>query len=254
MNFLFIDKWLWQMFQGDPIAWSLFISMFVIIFLSLALFVGWWRMPEPAKRMLLNNLLGKGNPILVIAYDDQSVRFLTPRLSKEGVFYDRKMGVHFLPRMASDANEKLGKNEKNSLTKAFHVRGTNSRLYLAYAGQATAVNSEIASLIEKDGEEKANPGTIKVPKEKLAAVIQFIKEKVVTIKPMWTTQFLDPRKIKAYMPYAYTDSQLASHEQEIREEMRTEFHRGSTEGLVLLMLVGLFILGIVSLAKQLGAF
>jgi len=255
LNFMFIDKWLWQMFQGDPIAWSLFISIFVVIFLSLALFVVWWKMPDPAKRIFLNNLRGQ-HPMIADAYDDLSLKIETPKLFREGIFHDKRSGWHFMLRPKAGVEDDLTTPERDILTKAFRVVGTNTSFYLAYSGKGVVVNPAIQQLIEHEQTVKTlgNPGYVEVPKDLLMGALSAMKDKMIKIEPVYITSFLDARKIKEYIPKALTKSQLLSLEQKVREDSRGEYARGGMEGIILLMLVGVFILGIVSLAKQLGAF
>jgi len=254
---MFIADWLRMMFEGNMVAWGLFASGAVNLALVTIFVILLWKMPDPAKRLTLNNFF-RGHPIIADSYDDQSVKFETPPISREGFFHDKRSGFHFLPRLSSDAEKTLTMSERELITKAFRVGGTNSAFYLGYSGKGTVVNPAIQKLIEHsemyEKLRKSNPGIIQVPKKALIDTMQKMKDKFVQIEPVWITQFLDPRKIKEYMPKAFTKSQLASQEQKVREDVRGEVNRGGSMGILAILLVGVLVLQVVCLAKQFGMF
>jgi len=253
-----IYEWLQMLYEGNLIAWALFASVIGFMVVAVALVFLWWKMPRPAKRMLLNNLIGK-HPIIANSYDDMSVRFETPRIFREGFFYDKKKGWHFSPRLTTDAAKDLSKGARQAITRAFRVLGTNSSFYLAYSGKGIVINPEIQALIEH--EEVFNPKqkrkkrrNVQVPKQLLIETLQKMKDDMVMIKPVWTTQFLDARKIKEYMPKSITKSGLRSMEWKIREDERGKIGGLGTNAPIILMVVIVVVLQAISLLKLFNAF
>ncbi len=251
INCMFIYTWLQMLFEGNPVAWVLFGCIIGFIVLTILLVVLWWKMPQPAKRLLLNNLRG-GNPIIANAYDDMSVRIETPRIFREGYFYDKRKGWYFTPRLTTDAANDLSEQERQIITKSFRLRGTNSSFYLAYSGKGVVVNPEIQALIEHDKAKKKGE-TVQIPKEILIERLKMMKEKVVTIKPTWISQFLDPRKIKEYMPKAITKSGLRNMEYKVREDERGKSGIGANAPIII-MVLAVIVLQAVCLLKQFNAF
>lgn len=254
---MIIDDWFMQMWQGNQVAWLAFGLVIVVVGLMSMLGIIWWKTPQPAKKMLLNNLHGGGKPIVANAYDDQKVRFETPQIFKEGVLYDKKGGWFFVPRLTQEANDVLGSDvNKEVFTKAFRVEGTNSAFYSAYSGKGTIVNSELQAIIEQERilhPAKNNPGMVTIDKQAFISAIEKIKDKQIIVDPVHVTTFLDPRKIKEYLPKAFTKSQLLAQEHKVREMMRNMQEGMGAKGIMVLLVI-ILIVNILGLVKSFGVF
>jgi len=246
-----IYEWMRMLYEGHPVAWGLFGSVIGFIVVAVLLVFLWWKMPQPAKRLLLNNLVGR-HPIILNSYDDQHTRLQTPGIFGEGLFYDKKQGFHFSPRLTSDAKDKLSKTEREIVTKAFRLDGTNSAVYHAYSGKGTIVNAEIQALIQR---EKAFSKTKKVlvPKKLVIETLQKMDDKMVMLNPVYLTQYLDPRKIKEYIPKAFTKSALRSMEHHIREDERGKQGIGMNAPIGIMIII-VVVLQVIGLLKLFGMF
>lgn len=248
---LFIQELFMRMFEGDTIAWLAFSLIIIAVSLCSLFVIVWWKMPQPAKKLFLNNLVGH-RPIIADAYDNKFVKFETPHIFREGILYDKEGGWHFVPRLTRDADESLNKAEQDIVTSAFNIGGASGQFYLAYSGKATIVNPELQAVIEQSGvkKKKGNPdGSTYINKNVLISALQMLKDDLVQIKPVWNTQFVDPRKIKNYLSKAYSKSQLLAQEIEIMESVREQY-QGKIIKLLLFLNVGCLI-GIGAMAAKL---
>lgn len=244
-----------QMWAGNMVAWLAFIFLIVSVGL-LALFgIVWWKLPQPAKKLFLNNLRG-GRPIVADAYDNKMVKFETPRIFREGIMHDKESGWHFIPRLTKDADQKLSIGNQAAITSAFSIQGAAGKFYLAYSGKGTVVNPEIQAVIEHNAlfKKKGNPdGCVHVPKEALINALNKVEGDTVQIKPVWITALLDPRKIKHYLSKAYSKSQLLAQEIEITDAIREQYQGSLAKITAFMGLISLVVLIVVA-AKQFGLF
>jgi len=247
-----------QMYEGNWVAWLAF-SLGILAVALIALFgIVWWKMPQPAKKLFLNNLVGH-RPVVADAYDNKVVVFETPRIFREGVLHDKHSGWHFVPRLTKDAegppnasgedvDKFLNPAEQEVISKTFTIHGAPGQFYLAYSGKGTIVNPELQMIIEQSRKmQKGNPdGYAYVDKNVLISALQTMKESMVKIEPVWLTWFLDPRKIKQYLSKAYSKSQLLAQEIEIQESMREEFKGGLIKIVAFLSVI--ILLGVIAIA------
>jgi hypothetical protein len=271
MHALFIYDWMWQLYEGNPVAYlalGLAIAIAAIVAVLLLLIR---KLPAPAKTMWKNELR-HGNNIIADCYDDKFVCFETPPIYGEGLFYEKKRGVHFLPSIPKSAlSEETLSNGGNPdirlpskaeaiaefLGKAFHIGGTSSRFYFAYSGRANVVNPEIQAFLEHERiiTNKTEDAPIDVPKEALLKLITELKDKTIRVKPMWISLMMDPRTIKRLVPEAWDKSKLEAYEWFARNQERHEQQGiGGIKTLLILILLAIAIMGIVLGAKLFGAF
>jgi len=248
-----------QMYEGNVIAWFAFALLIVAVGLVMTLGILWWKMPEPAKKLFLNNLVGH-RPIVADAYDNKVLRFETPHIFREGILHDKHSGWHFVPRLTKDANDLLNEAEQEIVNKTFNIQGAPGQFYLAYSGKGTIINPELQAVIEHSRlyevskGKKGNPdGYVHVDKNVLISALQSMKDQMVKIEPVWVTTLLDPRKIKNYLSKAFSKSQLLAQEIEIMDSVREQYQGNIIKLLVILNVIS--VVGIIILAaKQFGMF
>ena len=236
-----------QMWQGNLIAWLAFTFFIVVVGLVALLGIIWWKMPQPAKKMFLNNLIGH-RPMFANSFDNKVTRFQTPRIFGEGIMHEKRDGFHFVPRLTQDADEYLNKAEQEVITKTFTMEGAAGQFYLAYSGKGTIINPELQAVLEhpelfgSTGKKKGNPDRhVYVNKKAFINALQQMKDELVQIKPVWVTTLLDPTKIKHYLPKVYSKSQLAAMEIEIQDAVRDQYQGNTAKMLVVLVLIGLVV-------------
>ena len=215
-----------RMYAGDSIAWLAFGLFIVTVGLCSLLGILWWKMPQPAKKLFMNNIVGH-RPIVADAYDNKVLVFETPRIFREGVLHDKRSGWHFVPRLTKEAHDLLNDAEREIVNKTFNIQGAPGQFYLAYSGKGTIVNPELQAMLEHSRlyqSKKGNPdGYVYADKNVLIGALQSMKEQMVKIEPVWVTTLLDPRKIKDYLSKAYSKSQLLAQEIEITDSVREQY-------------------------------
>jgi hypothetical protein len=76
-----------QLWQGNPIAYLAGGLVIVIVAMIVALMVIKLKMPQLAWALIKNNIRG-GGPIIESIYENNVVRFFTPKIFQSGVAYD----------------------------------------------------------------------------------------------------------------------------------------------------------------------
>ena len=234
-----------QMWEGNLIAWLAFVAIIIAVGLFGLFIVLWWKMPQPAKKLFMNNLRGH-RPTVADAYDNNQLIFETPRIFREGILHDKHSGWHFVPRLTKEADTLLNEAEREIVNKTFNIQGASGQFYLAYSGKGTIVNPELMAIMENPGlfgstvKKKGNPdGYVYVNKQAWIKALQQTKDTFVQIKPVWITTLLDPRKIKNYLSKAYSKSQLLAQEIEIRNDARKEYGGVGSKGVMVLSAITL---------------
>jgi len=244
-----------EMWLGSQTAWVAFGLMIATVGLAVLFIIVWWKMPEPAKKLFLNNLIGH-RPVIANAYDNKVMRFETPEICGEGLMHDKRSGWHFLPRLARD-NNKLTVDEKTVMTDAFQIQGANGQFYVAYSGKGTIVNPSLEAVLEEQrvyGKQEAKQktegknGSVFVDKKVWIAALQKMKGDMVQVDPVWITSFLDPRKIKAHLSKSYSKSQLAAQEEEIAQSVQEQLGGGKMK--IVLVLGVITLVAVVAVAAK----
>jgi len=245
-----------QMYEGNMTAWLAFELLITVVALIVLFGVVWWKMPQPAKKLFLNNLFGH-RPVVFTAYDNKVLVAETPRIFREGFLHDKHSGWHFVPRLTKDADNILNSPEQELINKTFSIQGAPGQAYVAYAGKGTIVNEELEAVMEYPqlfkSNKKGNPDRcVYVNRKAFIDALTQMKDEFIKIKPVWITVPLDPRRIKEYLSKAFSKSQLLAQEIEIMEEMRDEY-RGNVIKLVAILGV-ITLLAVIAVAVKVFGF
>lgn len=256
---MIIDDWFMQMFQGNQVAWLAFGLVIAVVGLMCVLGIMYWKMPQPAKKMLWNNLHGGGKPNVFNGYEDQSVRLENPQMYREGILHNPKnKSWYFVMTLTKESEGELGSNVNRELiTKAFRMEGAPGAVYFAYSNKGTIMNPELLAMIEQEKELhpelKHNPGLVKIDKQAFINALNRIKDSQVVVDPVYVTTLLDMRKIKAFLPKAFTKDRLLSHENKVKEIMR-KLYEGAGNKAIMVLLVIILIVNILGVVKSFGVF
>lgn len=274
---MIVDDWFMQMWQGNQVAWLAFGLVIAVVGLMSMLGIGYWKLPQPAKKMFWNNIHGGGKPNVFNGYEDQSVRLENPQMYREGILHNPKnKSWYFVMTLTKESEGELGSNVNRELiTKAFRMEGAPGAVYFAYSNKGTIMNPELLAMIEQEKETKSEPeetlvgrigerlkeaihgkeprGQIKIDKQAFINALNRIKDSQVVVDPVYVTTLLDMRKIKAFLPKAFTKDRLLSHENKVKEIMR-KLYEGAGNKAIMVLLVIILIVNILGVVKSFGVF
>ena len=202
------------------------------IAISVMLMVGGWflkRIPKTAWVLIKSR--GNSNPIIANSYDDQHVEIQNESIKSPGIIYG-KSGWHILPTKVygSECDDKNKTDEEKAkdndavvareiCTKAFNISGLGRAFYLAFSRKAHLVNPEVQAAFEFGKVWNGKDQKFKINRLKFIEVLTGLKEKEIVFE-FHGTMFLDPRKIKEYIPEAYEKTTLDAIEAEARRQER----------------------------------
>lgn len=242
------------------------IAPYMVISIMLMLF-GWFLKRIPKTAWVLIKSRGNSNPIIANSYDDQHVEIQNEAIKSPGIIYGRS-GWHILPTKVyglEDENKaedgKLSETERNVrneaitareiCTKAFNISGLGRAFYLAFSRKAHLVNPEVQAAFEFGKTWNKKEAKFKIDRLKFIEVLTGLKDKDVVFE-FFGTSFLDPRKIKEYIPEAYEKTTLDAIEAEARRQERQKDAKQNKMLFFVLIIAVVGIFGALIAMKLLG--
>jgi hypothetical protein len=242
-----------QAFQGNSVAWyAIIFGIGAVGLLFFNIFL-WWKMPQLAKAMFINNTIGGNKPTMAQCYDTKRVKFFNPEVLRSGMAV-LKNSLYIFPKAWAGADD-LTPSERDIFNAVYTIDGTQSAFFVNYALQAGVLNPGLVAYIEHEKLlQQLKPGQpVNVDKNEFIEVLKMIPEDKVQIAPLhFSFPISDIRNLKTWLSKSLSKSNFVELEYKIRQD-----ERGDKEGLnlqtilVLLVLIQILIGGI-SLAKMMG--
>lgn len=244
-----------QAFQGNPVAW--YSIVFGILSVASFCFLGviWWKMPQLAKSLFINNTIGGQKPTMAQCYDTKRVRFFNPQVLRNGMAV-LKNSLYIFPKAWAGTDD-LSPSERDIFNAVYTIDGTQSPFFLNYAIQAGVVNPGLVAMIEHEKKLQAlssKDAKVEIDRETFIEVLKMLPEnEKVQLQPMYFNfPISDIRNLKTWLQKSLSKANFAELEWKVRQD-----ERGQKEGMdksflmIILILIQVLISGI-SLAKLMG--
>jgi hypothetical protein len=238
-SFIYPDP-ITQLWQGNMVAYVAGGLLIAIVAIIVAVFVVKLKMPQLAWALIKNNIRG-GGPIIASIYENNVVKFFTPKLFQSGVAYDGEWSI--FPKAYANSDQEMSAAERDLLMSACNIENASGQLYFNYAIQYQVANPKLLATLQHEEElKKIKPGYIfKIPKEKLIAALNAIPDKEVEFKTFNLCLPIQLKGIKKALPKSLRKFDLKAIENIVREWMRGQ-NGGLNYGLITIILI---IIGII---------
>lgn len=242
-----------QAFQGNGVAWyAIIFGILAVAMVSFNIFL-WWKMPQLAKAMFINNTIGGNKPTMAQCYDTKRVKFFNPQVLRSGMAV-LKNSLYIFPKAWAGADD-LTPSERDIFNAVYSIDGTQSAFFVNYALQAGVLNPGLVAYIEHEKLlQQLKPGQpVMVDKKEFIDVLNVLEEDKIQIAPLhFSFPISDIRNLKTWLSKSLSKSNFVELEYKIRQD-----ERGDKEGLnlqtiiVFLVVISLFV-SIITLVKTLG--
>jgi hypothetical protein len=208
-----------QLWQGNPVAFIAGGMLIALVAIIMALVVVKIKMPQLAMALLKNNIRG-GGTIIASIYENNVVKFFTPKLFQSGVAYDKEWFLY--PKAYANSDIEISMAERELLMSACNIENASGQLYFNYSIQCQVATPKLLAMIQhEETVQKLKPGSkIFIPKERLLAVLNAIPDKEIEFKTINLCLPVQLKGIKQALPKSLRKFDLKAIENLVRDWMR----------------------------------
>ncbi len=235
-----------QLFQGNMVAWLAGALVVVVLALVVFMVIVKIKMPQLSWKLFMNNVRG-GGPIVGSCYENNQMRFYTPKLFQSGIGFDGEWYVW--PKAYAANKEDLSAAELEVLMSACTIVGAPGQFYLNYAIQCQVATPKLLAIMQHEQQiQKLQKGEqVKIPIEffiDAATSLQKSGEKYVTLSPMTINLPLTVKGLKEVLPKSLRKHDLKALENLVRDWVKGQGN-GVNWAMIAAILAGIGIIAVI---------